>query len=255
MSVGGAPAGGGGALRDLQRGLASATIDPCAGSGRDMLGVSGIVPDGVEAVFVTAADGSATRADVHDNGYAFVLPRPRRPEPRYVVWTGADGTPHVQPLPAFLVPGRAGACRNPDELVRVTPDPWGGGCAAAIPPALLAARPPRGVVRARPRPSRIVRPRPGRRGAPARPVAPLAPAPFAAGAGLCAGGAAAVPAGPAPALARGAAALRRAAAGRAPLPRPARVRPGPRAAPDAGAARRAGAAVAPAPRPAPPRGP
>jgi hypothetical protein len=57
VSVGGAAAGGGGALRDLQRGLAAAAVDPCAGTDRDMLGVSGIVPDGVEAVFITAADG------------------------------------------------------------------------------------------------------------------------------------------------------------------------------------------------------
>lgn len=74
-----------------------------------MLGVSGIVPDGVEAVFVAAPEASATRADVRDNGYAFVLPRQRRPEPRYVVWTGQDGTPHVQPL-GSVVFGRRDAC-------------------------------------------------------------------------------------------------------------------------------------------------
>ena len=93
-----------------------------------MLGVSGIVPDGVEAVFVTAADGSATRADVHDNGYAFVLPRPRRPEPRYLVWTGADGTPHVQPLPGLPCRRAVRGCaRCRRARSRVTPDPWVAG--------------------------------------------------------------------------------------------------------------------------------
>jgi hypothetical protein len=66
-----------------------------------MLGVSGIVPDGVPAVFLTAPDGSAVRADVHDNGFSFVVARARRPEPRYVVWTGSDGMPHVQPVSVF----------------------------------------------------------------------------------------------------------------------------------------------------------
>ncbi|HEV2775146.1 MAG TPA: hypothetical protein VGV90_06115 [Solirubrobacteraceae bacterium] len=181
VAVGGAPAGGGGALRDLQRGLANATVDPCAGADRDMLGVSGVVPDGVEAVFVTAADGSATRADVHDNGFSFVLPRPRRPEQRYVVWTGADGTPHVQPLPAFILSSRSRACRGSAEPIRVTPDPWGAGCAADLLPSVLPARPSRAArarARSRPRPSRVMRPRPGRRFGPPRPVAPIAPAPF-----------------------------------------------------------------------------
>jgi hypothetical protein len=30
-----------------------------------------------------------------------VVPRPGGIEPRYVVWTGADGTPHVQPANSF----------------------------------------------------------------------------------------------------------------------------------------------------------
>src|SRR4051794_14925319 len=94
VAVGGAPAGGGGALRELIRGIAPVATDPCAGPARDMLGVSGIVPDGVPAVFLTAPDGTAVRADVQDNGFSFVVPRTRAPEPRYVVWTGSDGTPH-----------------------------------------------------------------------------------------------------------------------------------------------------------------
>ena len=102
VSLNGAPAGGGGALRDLQRGVAPATLDPCAGADDNMHGVSGIAPDGVEAVFITAADGTSTRADVHDNGCAFVLAHQRRPEQRYLVWSGSDGTPHVQPLPVLL---------------------------------------------------------------------------------------------------------------------------------------------------------
>jgi len=141
VSVGAAPAGGGGALRDLQRGLAPAALDPCAGTAGRMLGVSGIVPDGVEAVFVTAADGTSTRADVRDNAYAFVLPRPRRPEQRYLVWTGSDGGPHVQPLPPIVIGGRM-ACERPAAVVRVTPDPWGPGCGPfGGPPVMLAPRP------------------------------------------------------------------------------------------------------------------
>ena len=142
VSLGGAPAGGGGALRDLVRGIAPAAIDPCAGKDRSMLGVSGIVPDGVEAVFVTSPDGTATRADVHDNGYAFVLPRPRRPEPRHLVWTGQDGTPHVQPLPFLAgMPGRRAACASFLELPRVTPDPYGAGCGAFGPGLITPSRP------------------------------------------------------------------------------------------------------------------
>ena len=48
---------------DLQPGLAPPSVDPCAGANRDMAGVSGMAPDGVEAVFVIAADGSATGAE------------------------------------------------------------------------------------------------------------------------------------------------------------------------------------------------
>jgi len=127
VSLGGAPAGGGGALRDLQRGHAPAALDPCAGAGHNMLGVSGMVPDGVDAVFVTAADGTSTRADVRDNGYAFVLPRPRRAEQRYIVWTGSDGSPRVQPLPLALLGGRI-TCARVAATARVTPDPWSAAC-------------------------------------------------------------------------------------------------------------------------------
>lgn len=141
VALGGAPAGGGGALRDLLRGHAPAALDPCAGAGRNMLGVSGIVSDGVEAVFVTAADGTSTRADVRDNGYAFVLPRPRRAEQRYIVWTGRDGSPHVQPLPLVLLGGRV-ACARVASTPRVTPDPWGAACLPyAARPVIVAPRP------------------------------------------------------------------------------------------------------------------
>jgi hypothetical protein len=121
VALGGAPAGGGGALRDLVRGIAPVATDPCAGPGRDMLGVSGIVPDGVAAVFLTAPDGSAVRADVQDNGFSFVVPATRRPEPRYVVWTGSDGTPHVQPVPAFAGWPR-GLCNRSHAVAQVTPN-------------------------------------------------------------------------------------------------------------------------------------
>ena len=41
--------------------------------------VSGVVPDGVAAAYLTAPDGTAVRADVADNAYAFVVPAPRDP--------------------------------------------------------------------------------------------------------------------------------------------------------------------------------
>lgn len=141
VAVGEAPGGGGGALSDLQRGLAPATVDPCAGARDKMLGVSGIVPDGVGAVFVTAADGTATRADVRNNGYAFVLPGSNRPEQRYVVWTGPDGSPHVQPLPVVVLATFGAAAR--DKRLRacaalsggphVTPDPVASSCGSLNP--------------------------------------------------------------------------------------------------------------------------
>jgi hypothetical protein len=165
VSLGGAPAGGGGALSDLQRGRAPVALDPCAGTGHNMLSVSGMVPDGVEAVFVTAADGTSTRADVRDNGYAFVLPRSRRVEQRYVVWSGSDGSPHVQPLPLVLLGGRV-ACARLKATVRVTPDPWSAGClpdaaaAVAVAPRPPATRPRRLSGAARPRQlERLVRAR------------------------------------------------------------------------------------------------
>ena len=101
VATGDAAAGGGGALADLVRGRAPVSTDSCAGPSHDLLSVSGIVPDGVPAVFLTAPDGTAVRADVKDNGFEFLVPHPRVPQQRYVVWTGGDGTPHVQPIVAL----------------------------------------------------------------------------------------------------------------------------------------------------------
>jgi hypothetical protein len=133
VALGGAPAGGGGALRELVRGTAQVATDPCAGPSHDMLGVSGIVPDGVPVVFLTAPDGSAVRADVHENGFSFVVSPGRRPDPRYVVWTGTDGTPHVQPVSVF-----AGFpemfCRRAAAVPEVTPT----GAGECAPLALIA---------------------------------------------------------------------------------------------------------------------
>lgn len=174
VALGGAPAGGGGGLRELQRGTAPASVDLCAGGGHDMLGVSGVVPDGVDAVFVTAADGTATRADVHDNGYVFVLPRSKRIEVRYLVWTGQDGVPHVQPLPA--VPTTRGMCArvassSSHPPPHVTPEGLGAGCAAvAVSPRVVIA-PPIGHT---PRIARAVPRRPSRRVS----RVPAAPAPM-----------------------------------------------------------------------------
>ncbi|MEA2207394.1 MAG: hypothetical protein QOE77_4170, partial [Blastocatellia bacterium] len=236
VAVGGAPSGGGGALADLRRGLAAVALDPCAGAGHDMLGVSGVVPDGVEAVFVTAADGSATRADVRDNGYAFVLPRPRRPDARYVVWTGTDGAPHVQPLPSLGVAGAVGSCGRVAGLLRVTPDPFALACAPKRPQGLMfPSRAPRPAVarrraasgaRARARARRGVRRAPLAR-APATPSA----IPLALALGSCAFDVS-------PRV------LFRAPIQAAPVPRAAPPRP-------AVAPRAAAPPIAPAPRPAP----
>jgi hypothetical protein len=136
VALGQAPAGGGGTLTDLERGRAAASVDQCAGTHGDMLGVSGIVPDGVDAVFVTAPDGTATRADVQDNGYAFVLPRASGLEQRYLVWSGSDGSPHVQPLAVgggIVVAStqrgpRYRPCAASSTTTRVTPEAWSTAC-------------------------------------------------------------------------------------------------------------------------------
>ena len=125
VAVGDAASGGGGALDDLVRGRAPVAVAPCAGADHAMLSISGIVPNGVPAVFLTAPDGTAVRADVKDNGYEFLLPNQRPYEQRYVVWTGGDGTPHVQPIVTFAaVPARA--CKSSAKLAqtvaRVSPD-------------------------------------------------------------------------------------------------------------------------------------
>ena len=125
VAIGDAASGGGGALDDLVRGRSPATVAPCAGADHSMLSISGIVPNGVPAVFLTAPDGTAVRADVKDNGYEFLLPKQRTAEQRYVVWTGGDGTPHVQPVVAFG-PWTAKACSRAAKLsqsmARVSPD-------------------------------------------------------------------------------------------------------------------------------------
>ncbi|HEV7752661.1 MAG TPA: hypothetical protein VGO71_14040 [Baekduia sp.] len=125
VAVGGAPVGAGGTLADLVRGREPVALDPCAGPGHDMLSVSGVVPDGVAAAFLTGADGTAVRADVKDNGYAFLVPPAKRPEQRYVVWTGGDGTPHVQPLTWTPFSTRIRCATVPKDLVQVSPQSRG----------------------------------------------------------------------------------------------------------------------------------
>ena len=75
VALGGAPVGAGGRYEDLIRGREHVALDPCGGPGHDMLSVSGLVPDGVPAAFLTSPDGTAIRADVKDNAYTFVVPR------------------------------------------------------------------------------------------------------------------------------------------------------------------------------------
>jgi hypothetical protein len=143
VAVDGAPAGAGGRLEDLVRGREDVAIDPCAGPDRNMLSVSGIVPDGVPAAFLTSPDGTAVRADVKDNAYAFVVPRSKTAEQRYVVWTGGDGTPHVQPLAA---PAFAGRFRCPSAAILdrrppvISPD-GSGLCGRFARPVLLPLAP------------------------------------------------------------------------------------------------------------------
>jgi hypothetical protein len=131
VALGGAPAGGGGTTAALVRGRAPVAADPCGGPDHDMLTISGIVPDGVGVAFLTSPDGTAVRADVKDNAYAFVVPRPRTPEQRYVVWTGGDGTPHVTPVPGVVFPARRRCARPVADAPRVTPD-VGAGCGVAV---------------------------------------------------------------------------------------------------------------------------
>ena len=154
-----AAAGGGGALADLVRGRAPVSVDSCAGANGDMLGVSGIVPNGVAAVFLTAPDGTAIRADVEDNGYEFLIPRPRTAAQRYVVWTGGDGTPHVQPVLAFGVV-RGAVCKQLAARglpPQVTPGFGFGSCVVAPPVPFRAPRPvPKGG-RVIPVPPRVLR--------------------------------------------------------------------------------------------------
>ncbi|WP_027007735.1 hypothetical protein [Conexibacter woesei] len=119
VALGGAPVGAGGRYEDLIRGREDVALDPCGGPGHDMLSVSGLVPDGVPAAFLTSPDGTAIRADVKDNAYTFVVPRSARAETRYVVWTGGDGTPHVQPLTPIVYPSTSSCARVHPVTARI----------------------------------------------------------------------------------------------------------------------------------------
>jgi hypothetical protein len=128
-------------LDDLVHGRSPVTVAPCAGADHSMLSISGIVPNGVPAAFLTAPDGTAVRADVNDNGYEFLLPNRRMiQEQRYVVWTGGDGTPHVQPVVAFPT-ARPSACKAAAKLsaavARVSPD----GLFACMSPVVVGVPP------------------------------------------------------------------------------------------------------------------
>jgi len=145
VALDGAPGGAGGRLEDLVRGREPVAIDPCGGPNRDMLSVSGIVPDGVGAAFLTSPDGTAVRADVKDNAYAFVVPRTKVAEQRYVVWTGGDGTPHVQPLGSPVFFGRA-RCAKPAKRQPPAVSPDGSGLCGHYyrsPAIVVPARPAR----------------------------------------------------------------------------------------------------------------
>ncbi len=148
VAVGDAAEGGGGALDDLVRGRAPVSVGQCAGENDDLLSVSGIVPNGVAAVFLTAPDGTAVRADVKDNAYEFVVAHPRAPQQRYVVWTGGDGTPHVQPVLATPAPPKR-VCEMASVLAarqpRVSVGSFGAPCAVLAPrPVLVRPKPTKG---------------------------------------------------------------------------------------------------------------
>ena len=122
VGLDGAPNGAGGSLPDLVRGREPVSVTFCAGPSKDMLSVSGIVPDGVPAAFLTSPDGTAVRADVKDNAYAFTIPPDKRLAQRYVVWTGGDGTPHVQPVPLQRFAFPSSRCPAFTRLPAVSPD-------------------------------------------------------------------------------------------------------------------------------------
>jgi hypothetical protein len=167
VALGDAPAGGGGTRVDLARGTAPVSVDRCTGADHTSTEISGIVPDGVSAVYLTAADGTAVRADVRGNSFVLLIPVSRVPEQRYVVWSGAGGTPHVQPVFADAFPARL--CRHVRVLgASVTPPPF--PCAPS--PATVFSVP------TRPRPARPLRLR--------RPSRPLRVPPAAAIGGLLA---------------------------------------------------------------------
>ncbi len=126
IAEGGAPVGVGGVHKQLIRGLVSPSVRPCAGPKRDLVSVSGIVPDGVGSAFLTSADGTAIKADVKDNAYEFLVPPAKGREahaPRYVVWVGGDGTPHVQPVALSRLPTRLcrALSRRPRGLIELSP--------------------------------------------------------------------------------------------------------------------------------------
>jgi hypothetical protein len=160
VALGGAPAGAGGALEDLVRGREPVLVQPCTGPSHSMVTISGLVPDGVATAFLTSPDGTAIRTDVHDNAYAFVVPPGDAFQERYVVWTGGDGTPHVQPAPLPPMPREARCAAPPTDMPQVSPG-LQPPCALPAPPFAPVPRRPRPVLPKAP-PSRPVVPRLGR---------------------------------------------------------------------------------------------
>lgn len=146
VATGDAPGGDGGTLPMLVRGLAPVEVRPCTGREADLLSVSGLVPDGVGFVHLTRTDGTAVRADVKDNAYAFRVPPDSEPGQTYVTWTGGDGTPHVQPLAHVATIGEQ-RCSGPAmpptgvALPRVSPGARAGGLLGRLsrPPGPLPA--------------------------------------------------------------------------------------------------------------------
>ncbi len=127
MATGDAGAGGGGALSDLLAGQAPPSVRNCVGRSFNLVSVSGMVPDGVDQVYLTKSDGTAVKSDVEDNGYSFVVPaaarRSRIGDLRFLVWTAANGVPKVQPVTITQLPQRfCRRMRMSTRFARFTPD-------------------------------------------------------------------------------------------------------------------------------------
>lgn len=71
--------------------------------GANIIRVTGIARDGVDAIEITLGDGTTTKAPVVDNAFLIDLAS----EPRQVQWTTPDGELHDGQVPSFSLPLRS----------------------------------------------------------------------------------------------------------------------------------------------------